>query len=186
MEKKEKNSLEKFGDLIFNTIDRLRERSTREIFQTEEFEKLPEDQKKRINTLIDNTANALWDLGEALYGIGPIKSKMTEEDFLRLLNIVEVNQCCDTLTSIDELANEDYEMIEFVYMHHPKISHITGKSEMATLYYMGGMGFISHMYKEAQTAFEVKKKIVELQRRIEKEKETIEYIASKYDKWNLV
>lgn len=52
------------------------------------------------------------------------------------------------------VSNEEYKIIELVYMYHPAIDEVKGKKQIAVLYNTCGMPLISSMVSEAQKAKE--------------------------------
>ena len=57
------------------------------------------------------------------------------------------------------VSDEDYALIEFVYMWHPAISNENGKLQMAGLYKAGGMAVINDMYKRAEVFMDLTSKM---------------------------
>lgn len=60
----------------------------------------------------------------------------------------------------EEVTNETYEVVEFVYTWHPHIDASKGKDQMAALFKMpNGMSFICSMLPVAQRAAKFRQKI---------------------------
>lgn len=57
------------------------------------------------------------------------------------------------------VTDEQYKLIEYVYTHHPAISNISGKDQIAILYDMFGMTVIKDMYPRAHRAEELEKEM---------------------------
>lgn len=55
------------------------------------------------------------------------------------------------------VSDEDYRVIEMVYMWHPVIKNTSGKDEVAELYKSFGMAIFYDMYPRAERAFELDK-----------------------------
>ena len=56
------------------------------------------------------------------------------------------------------VSNDDYKVIEMVYMYHPAIREYGGKDQIATLYKICGMPLINSMVQEAKEAMEDEQK----------------------------
>lgn len=59
-------------------------------------------------------------------------------------------------------TNEDWEIIEKVYNYHPSINEVTGKEQIAYLYFHFGMRVIKDMYDTADEAEKLEHRIVAL------------------------
>ena len=77
------------------------------------------------------------------------------------------------LTGEKTVTNEQYKVIEYVYMYHPAIDAVRGKDQIAILYDMFGMTVIKDMYPRAVEAEKVEKalgaarsKVIDLTRRL--------------------
>lgn len=55
----------------------------------------------------------------------------------------------ETMADIEEISNQDYKIIENVYMYHPAIDDIRGKEQIVYLYKEFGMTVIKDMEKRA-------------------------------------
>lgn len=71
-------------------------------------------------------------------------------------------------------SDDEYEMIEFVYTHHPSISATDGKNQIAMLYSTFGMRIITDMIETAKRAqeiederFKLRGRLLELEREAE-------------------
>lgn len=62
----------------------------------------------------------------------------------------------------EQITNEEYKVIEFVYTHHPSIDELLGKKQIAMLVDTFGMRIIYDMYPTAQKASEYFNKIQKL------------------------
>lgn len=73
------------------------------------------------------------------------------------------------------ISSIDYPIIETVYMYHPSINEVTGKHQIAYLYFHFGMRVIKDML---ETAIKCK----ELEEEIHKKKIELEELENKYNK----
>lgn len=82
---------------------------------------------------------------------------------------------------MEALSDEDYEVIEFVYMYHPSISDYNGKDQIATIWKLpGGMRIIFDMLGTAKRAEEIENQIFDARRQIDElEKKIDELIDAK-------
>ena len=69
------------------------------------------------------------------------------------------------------VSNDDYRVIEFVYMYHPVIDPVSGKKQIAEMWKIGGMGLIADMVKTAKVAEQLDRRMRELRH----EMDTIRY-----------
>ena len=74
------------------------------------------------------------------------------------------------------IESADYAVVEYVYMHHPVISNVTGKQQMADLYKIGGMAIIKDMVKTAKLAEALERKIRDLESDLNALKGELEYL----------
>lgn len=61
-----------------------------------------------------------------------------------------------------EFTSEDWEIIEKVYTYHPSINEVTGKDQIAYLYFHYGMRVIKDMYPTAEEAEKLEHRILAL------------------------
>lgn len=59
----------------------------------------------------------------------------------------------------DDVTQDNYTRIEYVYMFHPAIPDVGGKDTVAQLYAWGGMLVINDMYARAKKADEAEQRI---------------------------
>ena len=81
---------------------------------------------------------------------------MTREEFL-----YEAEQICgSTGIKFNAPTMEQMQLIEYVYMYHPSISNVDGKSQIAYLYVVFGMRLIMDMRNTAHVMedYEVKER----------------------------
>lgn len=81
---------------------------------------------------------------------------MTREEF-----ISEARQICDsTGIKFNTPTTEQMKLIEYVYMYHPSISNVGGKSQIAYLYVVFGMRLILDMRNTAHVMedYEIKER----------------------------
>ncbi len=109
---------------------------------------------------------------------------MTREEFLMLLNCIEQNHNEEKLTCT--ISEENYKIIEEVYTWHPAISDTEGKKEIATLYYIAGMGLIQNMQEEALTAKKARLHIQKLEEQLLKEEACISFIKERYGDFKIL
>ena len=57
------------------------------------------------------------------------------------------------------VTDEQYKIIEYVYIYYPAISNIMGKDQIAMLYDMFGMTVIKDMYPRAHRSDELEREI---------------------------
>jgi hypothetical protein len=67
-----------------------------------------------------------------------------------------------------EFTNEDWEIIEKVYNYHPSINEVTGKDQIAYLYFHFGMRVIKDMYPTAEEAESLEHKLLSLRNELER------------------
>lgn len=82
---------------------------------------------------------------------------------------------------MEALSDEDYEVIEFVYMYHPSIGDYNGKDQIATILKLpGGMRIIRDMVGTAKQVEEIEKQISAARRQMyDLEKKIDELIEAK-------
>lgn len=96
---------------------------------------------------------------------------MTKQEFMEKLRAVDkmadANYVFTSLAYNDdqevaEISNEDYLTIETVYTHHPAISDVFGKIQIAQIYAYGGMGVIRDMLPTAIKARQIESQLREI------------------------
>lgn len=65
------------------------------------------------------------------------------------------------------VSDDDYKVIEYIYMYHPVIDNVKGKQQIADLYRIGGMGLMSDMLHTAKAAERLERRIRELNQELE-------------------
>jgi len=85
---------------------------------------------------------------------------MTRQEFISHLAELDNGSAEDAK---NELSNEDYYYIELVYTHHPAISNVNGKTQIAGIYMYGGMGAIMDMASTAIKARDIECQLREIQ-----------------------
>lgn len=76
-----------------------------------------------------------------------------------------------------KVTNEQYNIIETVYMWHPSIRNVSGKEEVAELYKSFGMTIFHDMLPRAQKACDLNQRLRDARREVAKIEEEIEELA---------
>ena len=96
---------------------------------------------------------------------------MTKIEFCRKANI-----------HTDDLSNEEYEIIEYVYARHPIIDCNNGKQQIADIYKLpGGMRIIRDMMATATKAEELSNRIFSIHHQIEELRLQMEELQTEYN-----
>ena len=104
---------------------------------------------------LDEEEEAEWKLREIMNKIEDLEkgtSKMMKEEFESLIG--------------SGISEEDYAVVERVYMFHPAISETAGKEEVSELYKKFGMAIFMDMLQRAEMAESLIRKIRQNRKRI--------------------
>ena len=67
-----------------------------------------------------------------------------------------------------KVSDDDFKLIDFVYMWHPLISEVEGKDQVAYLFNQFGIGIFREMEPKANEAMRIEVEISKLKKEIEK------------------
>lgn len=99
---------------------------------------------------------------------------MTREEFTD-----KARQICDSLgIQFSTPTTEQMELIDYVYMYHPSISNVDGKSQIAYLYVVFGMRLILDMRNTAYVMEDYENKERKLKAELNKLKDDRECFVS--------
>lgn len=96
---------------------------------------------------------------------------MTKQEFMENLKQVEKMAPAsmvfrhfyyDDDQELVDVDNEDYLMIERVYVYHPAIDEVLGKIQIANIYAYGGMAAIKGMLPAANKAMQIENRLREI------------------------